>query len=202
MIRLHATAVVPDRPFTRIESTKADLRVMNRMIERLRRHVAGLPVAGRGVSRDDRISDPSDQGIHRIVVTDVARAGEPRDLVLVGFFGHARSDVDHGPIVDLESTLIEGMADAANPLVYYNVHWPGAGWGNLVLFTDMTAERGWGHDPRHAEAVARSPAHYHSIRLHIGILRAGLAGGTIELERTRYFDFSGPEAWTAVREMH
>ena len=88
--------------------------------------------------------DAGDQGTHRIVITDTRRARAPGDLVAVGFFGQARLDVDHRTIVDLESALIADMAAEATPLVYYNVHWPGVGWGNLVLFADEAAERGWG----------------------------------------------------------
>jgi len=206
VIKLDATTEVPSRPFTALRSTDDDLQVMEQMLDRLRRHIEELPRttddAERVTSRDDRFTDPSDRGIHRIVITDPGRVRERHDLIVVGFFGQARADVDHEPIVDLESALISDMAADANPLVYYNVHWPGVGWGNLVLFTDMDAKNGWGDDPRHAEAVERSPAHYHSIRLHVGDLPGGVVSRqAIELRRTRYFDFSGADPWTAVREI-
>ena len=203
MIRLDAETEVPDRPFAALASTVEDLAVMERMLTRLERH---LGFAGPGGCRREprrqlhgsrRPWDPSDR---RDRCGSRTRAGA---LVVVGFFGQARLDVDHGPIVDLESALIADMAAAVNPLVYYNVHWPGVGWGNLVLFTGEDDERTWGRDdPRHAEAVARSPAHYHSIRLHVGSLPGGIVGRQpIELRRTRYFDFSGPEPWRAVRDI-
>ncbi len=205
MIQLGPSTVIPDRPFTGLEWTAADLRILHRMLARLRRHlgdVTGEVDGASGRSRDDRFVDPADQGIHRIVLTDVPGAGRPGDMIVVGFFGQARMDVDHEPIVDLESALIGDMAAEENPLVYYNVHWPRIGWGNLVVFEDLDRERDWGHDPRHAEAVTRSPVHYHSIRLHVGSLRGGIVGGAdIELYRTRYLDFSGPTPWRAEREL-
>jgi hypothetical protein len=202
MIRLGPATEVGDRPFAALASTRDDLAVMERMLERLRRHIEAVAVGTAERSRDDHVVDADDAGIHRIVVTDVDQAREARDRVVVGFFGQARLDVDHRPIVELESALIADMAAAAEPLVYYNVHWPGVGWGNIVVFADADAERGWGRDPRHHEAVARSPAHYHSIRLHVGTVPGGILGRrAIELKRTRYLDFSGPEAWRAVREI-
>ncbi len=207
MITIGPTDAVPGRPFTDLRATAADLEILDRMLDSLRHHLEAVTGDETGLamgrSRDDRFVHPSDQGIHRIVLTDVARAGGPGDMIVVGFFGQARMDVDHQPIVDLESELIADMAADENPLVYYNVHWPGIGWGNLVVFADLGHERGWGHDPRHAEAVARSPRHYHSIRLHLGTLPGGIVGGgTIELRWTRYLDFTGPTPWRAEREIN
>jgi hypothetical protein len=201
VITLGPAEEIPDRPFSALDRGWADLEVMDRMLARLRRHVVEVSGEAAFGSRIDRFADPGDGGDHKIVLTDIAAARTGGDLVVVGFFGQARGDVDHRPIVDLEESLIADMAEAVNPLVYYNVHWAGAGWGNLVLFADQQAKAGWGHDPRHATAVARSPLHYHSIRLHNGTLPGGLPGGRrIELVRTRYFDFSGPIAWKAVRD--
>jgi hypothetical protein len=206
MIRLDAATEVADRPFAALASTREDLAVMERMLARLRQHIEALPELSAEQPaqrrRDDHYADPDAQGIHRIVITDTDRVREPGDLVLVGFFGQARLEVDHRPIVELESALIADMTGESSPLVYYNVHWPGVGWGNLVVFTDPATEHAWGHDPRHHEAVARSPSHYHSIRLQIGDLPGGIfGGGAIHLRRTRYLDFTGPEPWRAARDI-
>lgn len=205
MIRLDALTEVADRPFAALALTRDDLAVMERMLEQLRKHIETLPAVTTQPaqrSRDDQFTDSDGQGIHRIVITDTARVREPGDLVVVGFFSQARLEVDPRPIVELENALITDMPRESSPLVYYNVHWPGVGWGNLVVFTDLAAERAWGHDPRHHEAVGRSPAHDHSVRLHIGDLPGGIFGrGAIHLRRTRYFDFSGPEPWRADREI-
>jgi hypothetical protein len=202
MIRLDATTEVADRPFAALALTGVDLAVMKRMLARLRQHIEALPADSAQRSRDDHFADPDGQGIHWIVITDTDRVREPNDLVLVGFFGQARLEVDPRPIVELEYALAADMPGKSSPLVYYDVHWPGVGWGNLVVFTDAAAERAWGHDPRHHEAVGRAPAHYHSVRLHIGDLPGGIFGrGAIHLRRTRYLDFSGPEPWRAAREI-
>ena len=200
MMRLDAAIEVEGRPFASLASTRGDLAIMERMLERLRRHIESMPAEER--SRDDQFTDGDDEGVHRIVITDTARVREAGDPVVVGFFRQARLEVDPRPIIELESALIADMPGESSPLVYYNVHWPGVGWGNIVVFTDPEAERGWGQDPRHRDAVARSPAHYHSIRLHVGRLPGGVLGAeAFELQRTRYLDFSTAEPWRAVREI-
>jgi hypothetical protein len=198
MTRLGATEVVPGRPFTEVKKGTADLAIMERMLARLRRHVRETVVDG----RDTTFTDPDDGGVHRIVVPDRTAVEAARDLAVVGFFGQARMDVDHTPIVDLEGALIADMAPGSGPLVYHNVFWPGEGWGNLVLFRDRAAKDAWGDDPRHARAIARSPQHYHSIRLHNGVLPGGLLGdGHIRLTSTRYLDFSATPTWRAIRDL-
>jgi len=204
VITLSPSAVVPERPFTALEASAADLRVLDQMLVRLRRHVVEVVVPSGASSRDDRVTDPDGSQL-KFVMPDVAGALAPRDLIAVGFFGQARMAVDHAPIVDLEAALIADMGRGGEPglLVYQNLFWPGVGWGNLVLFDSWEAKDRWGRDdPRHIEAVRRSPAHYHSIRLHNGVVPGGLFGaGGVRLVRTRYLDYSGERPWRAVREL-
>ena len=54
-------------------------------------------------------------------------------------------------------------------------------------------------DVVHGEAVALTPRHYHSLRLHHAELADGVLG-ELELVRTRYLDFSCEPAWSSVRE--
>ncbi len=159
--------VVPDRPFAALDRTADDLATLGRMLSRLRRAVAEPRPDDR---RDDHVTDREDGGIHHIVLPSVEAARAAGTMATVGFFGQARLDVDHAPIIELEQALIADMAETHGIVAYHNVFWPGTGWGNLVVFRDHEARAGWGHDPRHADAVRRSPAHYHSIRLHVGTL--------------------------------
>lgn len=201
IVSLGPDDVVADRPFTARESSETDREALDRMLGRLRRHLADVVVPSTAPRRTDHVVD-SDGSQHAIVVADVARATSPQTLVLVGFFGQARSGVDHAPIIDLEQSLMAGMGTEPGLVVYYNVFWTGTGWGNLVLFDGWDAEGRWARgDPRHVEAVRRSPAHYHSIRLHHGLVEGGLPGDAmVRLVRTRYLDYRDGDTWRAVRE--
>ena len=210
MIELGAQERVPGRPFTAPAWTGKDGAVLDRMWDRLRAHARSdardaarrPPTSGSTTNdRSDKLVDP-DSSVHTIVLPDLARALRADDLFGVGFFGQARGGVDHTPIMALEAGLIADMWTVDGLVAYYNAFYPAAGWGNLVLFTDVAAERAWGDDPRHAEAVRRSASHYHSIRLHHARAIGGLLGsGPIEIIRTRYLDYRDDRPWRAIREV-
>jgi hypothetical protein len=198
-IELAPDVDLPDRPFTALARTADDLATLGRMLARQRRLVAEAE-ASADDRRDEHLTDAEDGGIHHIVLPSLAAARAAGDMATVGFFGQARLEVDHEPIVELEHALIASMTPADGVIAYHNVFWPGTGWGNLVVFRDQASRSGWGHDPRHGDAVGRSPRHYHSIRLHIGALPGGIAAdGAIELLRTRYLDMEEEPVWRAIR---
>ena len=201
MIELRADESVAGRPFAAPDWTARDGEILLRMWDRLRVHVRAVAAAG-GVSpnRLDRVTD-ADASVHTIVLPRLSTALGTTDLFGVGFFGQARHQVDHAPIMELEAALIADMPSTPGLVAYYNAFDPTAGWGNLVLFEDHAVERAWGGDPRHVEAVRRSPVHYHSIRLHHAKASGGLLGsGPIEITRTRYLDFADDPPWRALRE--
>lgn len=208
MIQLASDESVPDRPFTATAWTSTDEAVLDRMWDRLRAHArtceagpVARPAAKRTANdRTDRLHDP-DGSVHTIVFPDLRLALRSDDLFAVGFFGQARTGVDHTPIMELEAELIEDMWQNHGLVAYYNAFYPEAGWGNLVLFADAETERAWGDDRRHVDAVRRSPDHYHSIRLHHARASSGLLGtGPIRIARTRYLDYAADRPWRAVRE--
>ena len=209
MIELGSDDVVADRPFTATDWTRVDEAVLERMWHRLRAHVRRYSAGSIGASRQrtandrsDKVVDP-DASVHTIVLPDLRRALRSEDLFAVGFFGQARTGVDHTPIMALEAELIADMWRTDGLVAYYNAYYPEAGWGNLVLFDDMATEQSWGGDARHADAVRRSPDHYHSIRLHHARATGGLLGsGPIRIVRTRYLDYGGDRPWRAIRERH
>ncbi len=198
MIELAAFEPTPGRDFAHVDHGRRDLAVMNRMLVRLRRHIEQIGADRAGQSRRDLFTD--DEGEHRIVLPHPELLSITAELTTVGFFGQARSGIDHSPILRLEDALIDDMPSNAGLVVYYNVHWPDTGWGNLVLFVDDGAKDGWGHDQRHLDSIELSPRHYQSIRLHNGALPGGLPGAdVIHLVRTKYLDFDRP--WRAVRRL-
>jgi hypothetical protein len=200
LIELGPDERVAGRPFSAPDRTRKDGAVLRRMYARLRTHAA-TNVAAMGVGdRIDKITDP-DASVHTIVLPDLGLMRRAGDLFGVGFFGQARRRVDHTPIMELEAALIADMPASEGLVAYYNAFYQDDGWGNLVLFADVVAERAWGGDPRHVEAVRRSAAHYHSIRLHHALAKGGLFGsGPIEIVRTRYIDFGDDPPWRAIRE--
>jgi hypothetical protein len=195
--RLTPGAHVPDRPFAAVEHTRSDLAILREMrallARRLRDGTLPAPDAG-------PLEHP-DGTAHWLCVPDPAALAATRPVAAVGFFGQARSNVDHGPILEREHAIVARAAAFDGLLTYYNLRFGDGRYGNLVLFSSAPAKAHVTADLVHGEAVSRTPQHYHSLRLHHAELRDGVLGaGELELQRTRYLDFACEPAWSAVRE--
>jgi len=129
--------------------------------------------------------------LHRIAVPDWSALSRDRPAVGVGFFGQARPDVDHGPISLMEDEIVERAASLDGLLAYHNALLEPGRWANLVVFESVSAVGSLRSDVLHEAAVALTPVHYASLRLHRGLMADGALGAApFALERTLFFDFS------------
>lgn len=119
---------------------------------------------------------------------------------MVGFFGQARADVDHAVIGAFEQDIVGRAATFRGLLAYHNARLASGRWANLVVFRSHAGTAEVTSDPIHASAVARTPHHYRSLRLHRGAFAEGCLGGAAAVIReTLYLDFGETPAWRAVR---
>ncbi|HEY3613008.1 MAG TPA: hypothetical protein VGK92_04850 [Gaiellales bacterium] len=159
----------------------------------LRRVAAGGP-------REATLSFADDAGRHHVVVPDWRALADVRPAAMVGFFGQARDDVDHAAIIALEHDIVGRAAAFPGLLAYHNAQLESGRWGNLVVFRAAFGTAQVTVDPVHAEAVARTPVHYRSLRLHRGVLADGCLGEAPPLlHETLYLDFGEQPAWRALR---
>jgi hypothetical protein len=196
---LGAQERLPARPFTNPERTLADAKVMDRMLQRLRREARSWP--GRQTSVE--ILKYSRAGCrHWLVVPDVPALRGARDVTVVGFFGDQRPGMDHSAIYRLEADVVARLGRYApvGLLGYYDAEIAPALHGNLVLFATREVPPAWHSDRVHAAAVAITPRHYCVVRLHRGTIYGALTGaGRLVIQRTRYFDFGQQPAWQGLR---
>jgi hypothetical protein len=179
------------REFTDPDRSLDDLAA----VERLRASLAARVRSGLG---GGTWADAGES--HWLVMPVLRRVVETRPAFGVGFFGQAREDVDHAPILDLEQDVVARAARLPGTLAYYNVHFATGQWGNLVLFTTQEEAGRVRSDPRHLDALERVADHYRSVRLHRLVFPDGAVGETApELESTLLIDFSETPAWRAVR---
>jgi hypothetical protein len=181
---------VAGRPFADPARTRDDLATLARM------HAALL--AESRTARPRERWEGADGSTHWLVVPDWERLRAARPIAAVGFFGQARP-VDHAPIMTLEAAIVSRAGAFDGLLGYHNARLAEGGWGNLVLFDARESALHVRDDRTHREALALTPAHYRSLRLHAATLPEGIAG-PLALVRTRYFDFAGDPPWLAVRE--
>ena len=139
-------------------------------------------------------------GVHHLAVPDWEALAARRPDAVVGFFGQARAGVDHAPIIAIEKDIVARAAEVPGLLAYHNARLADDRWGNLVVFDSPSATGALAGDPQHAAAVARTPEHYDSLRLHRGALADGALGeAPITVGETLYLDFAETPAWRAVR---
>ena len=135
-----------------------------------------------------------------IRVPDRAALLTTPELTTIGFFGQPRDGVDHAPIHQLETAIVETLEEVPGLLSYYNLELPQRRFGNLVLCAAPDVPVRWRAHDVHRLAVALAPRQYHSARLHNGTVRSQLLGDAeLVVLRTRYYDFDSEPAWLAVR---
>jgi hypothetical protein len=190
--RLRADEIVAGRAFSDPVHSAGDCATLAVLRAALRRAGAGsqAPVL--------RFADET--GEHHVVVPDWAGLAAARRTAIVGFFGQARDDVDHARISALEHEIVARAAACPGRLAYHNARLASGQWGNLVVFGSQSATAGVTGDPVHAAAVARTPHHYRSLRLHRGSLAdGGLGSAQPALHETLYLDFGETPPWRALR---
>lgn len=191
-MRLQADQTVAGRGFSDPDHTARDAAALAGLRVALARAAAGPRAA------ELRFAD--DIGRHCVAVPDWSALETSRPVAIVGFFGQARDDVDHAAIVELESAIVTRAAAFPGLLAYHNAQLANGQWANLVVFASAADTAAVTADPVHADALARTPRHYASLRLHRGALADGCLGAAAaRIRETLYLDFAETPAWRAVR---
>ena len=196
-IRLGASEVPVGRAFAHPARTLDDFVSIGEMAATLRRIL------------DDRSTQSSPLTLeagdethpHRVIVCDAASLRKESTPSFVGFFGIKRPGLDHAPLTQVDDQLVTELPQHPGILSYSSIALPDGNWGNLiVLRTSADGER-WRDGERHAWAARElAPAHYSSVRLHVGQFGGGLLSGREPaLLRTRYWDYTASPAWRAER---
>lgn len=190
---------LPDRPFTDVEQTWADLAVMAGMLVRERALVRTWSPAVEGPG----IVEGTHEGARQLLAVPDGRALlAARDVTAVGFFGMLRDDVDHSELFAWERQIARTFPEHAplGFLSYFDTGLEHGRYGNLILFWTPEVPAAWHANPAHRRAVAGAPAHYEHIRLHKGRIPGPFTGdGELRLEQTTYLEFREGSTWRAVR---
>jgi hypothetical protein len=195
IITLGPKEVPPDRPFTDVRNTEADLATLDFIRAHLHALVHGLlPCVN-----DGQLQGRTPRGRYRIVLLNrTALLGEDL-LTVVGFCGQRRVYADPVPLMDVDRELVAELYHHPYMLAYCSHEQPDGDWINLVVMDASAQIERWRESVRHLYAARQlSPDYYASIRLHAGVLPSGLTSPTIQLSRTMYYDFSGGW-WQALR---
>jgi hypothetical protein len=191
-IALAADERIAGRAFSDPDHSGRDLATLTQLRGALKR-AASRPCAG-------MVRFADEVGVHHLVVPDWEALALVRPVALIGFFGQAREDIDHAPIVALEDDIVTRAAAFPGLLAYHNARLTSGQWGNLVAFASHADTASVTSDSVHHAAVASTPRHYTSLRLHRGVLADGPLGeAAASFEETLYLDFRESPAWRALR---
>ncbi|MGH8924277.1 MAG: hypothetical protein ACRDWA_06530 [Acidimicrobiia bacterium] len=198
---LAPTQTVSRRPFTSVQLYDRDQAILGYMLEDLRATLA------RGEPGRYDAYPPMEwevNGLHRrTIVSAPLRLNEPKDICVVGFFGERHLDRDITPLEQANAEIVLEFRNFHGILSYSSMELTDGNWANLVLHDLPDTRDQWRASEIHARAALQlAPVFYRTVRIHNGYLPGGIPGGrSIEIERTKYWDYGKSRVWHAVREL-
>lgn len=195
--------VVSGRPFTAVEMTNRDLGILHGILADVRGVVVEVEEGSRVLEPYQNLTWRVGGLVHRTLICDVERIRSHPGLCVVGFFGDKRPDTEAWALEEANTAIVAEFHKYPGILAYASVELPDKHWANLVLHDDPVDVQFWRTSEMHARAVeSLSPQHYYNVRIHNGRLTSGVFDRPrIEIARTKYYDYSGPEEWRAIREL-
>jgi hypothetical protein len=198
---LSPTQSVSKRPFTSVRLYDRDQAILGYMLEDLRDTLA------RGEPGRYHAYPPIEwevNGLHRrTIVSAPLRLNQPDDVFVVGFFGERHFDRDVAPLEQANAEIVLEFRNFHGILSYSSMELTDGNWANLVLHDLPDTREEWRASEIHAKAALQlAPVFYRTVRIHNGYLPGGLTGGqTIQIERTKYWDYGKSRVWHAVRDL-
>ncbi|MGD2101771.1 MAG: hypothetical protein PVG83_05990 [Acidimicrobiia bacterium] len=195
--------VISERPFTAVEMTARDKDVLHDILADLRGVAAEVEEGVRKLDPYQKLAWRVGGLTHRLLVCNFERLRFHPGLCVVGFFAERRTDVDMWPLEEANSEIVSEFVKYPGILSYSSVELPDGHWANMVLHDDPVDTSFWRESKLHAQAVeSLSPQHYFNVRIHNGNLTAGVFNRpSIDIHKTKYFDYTGPVEWRAERVM-
>ncbi len=198
---LNPTQSVSRRPFTSVRLYERDTAILGYMLEDLRATLArGEP--GRYNAYPPLEWDVN--GLHRrTIVSAPLLLNQLKGIHVVGFFGERHADRDLAPLEKANAEIVLEFRNFHGILSYSSMELTDGNWANLVLHDAPDTRENWRASQVHARAALDlAPAFYRTVRIHNGYLPGGIPGGrSIQIERTKYWDYGKTRVWHAVREL-
>ena len=102
----------------------------------------------------------------------------------------------------VDKMLVVELISTPGLLSYSSLELRDGSWCNLVLFNDNETKTHIKNSETHAYAAYQlSPRYYAWVRIHSGIMPAGLARNEMFLQKTRFYQFHGVHEKPATREL-
>jgi hypothetical protein len=137
---------------------------------------------------------------HRLSPAATQRA---RGCLCRRLLGERYLDRDITPLEQANAEIVLEFRNFHGILSYSSMELADGNWANLVLHDLPDTRDQWRASAIHAQAALQlAPVFYQTVRIHNGFLAGGIGGGgSIEIERTKYWDYRKSRVWHAVREL-
>lgn len=143
--------------------------------------------------------------IHRMAIYNPEELLLNNELAFVGFISGKLRPIRPSIGADLrivDKKLVAGLVGTPGLLSYSSLELHDGNWCNLVLLNDPEVKIRLKNTEIHRYAAYElAPSCYEWIRLHNGILPAGLAGDGMLLKKTRYYFYQGAGRRPTIREI-
>ena len=193
-----------------------DLLVLRYMAQRIHVHLLNLPT--NTLLPSIEYAEEHHNRIHRIVIYKQQEFLAKRNLMFVGFISGIQEQVTLATIQEIhrvDKLLVAELANNPGLLSYSSLELRKGCWYNLVLLSNFTAKTYFKNNSTHRYASHQLAGHYYMwIRLHNGVMPAGLSGGDggvgasptrtfngMILQSTKYYAFPGVGQKPMVREL-
>ncbi|HTI14914.1 MAG TPA: hypothetical protein VL461_10135 [Dictyobacter sp.] len=187
-IKCHALS---DLPLNSVHKGKQDLLVLEYMAQRLALTVQTLDAEEQSSPPYLYLLTERGNRTHRIVLYQPQQLLQEANLSFVGFVS-ARQ-------IGQDATIDQGLSNADQNMLAELVHVPGlmgyssleirqGCWHNLVFFAHTDTVRHLKQTESHQHAAYQlAPRAYTWIRIHVGLMTGGLAGGQMQLLRSKHY---------------
>lgn len=204
-VPLNEGEALVDLPLPVVRKGKLDLVILRYMARR-------VYIALRSCNQTTTTSQPllyyldeRRRRIHRMAIYNPEELLLNNELAFVGFISGKLRPIRPSIGADLrivDKKLVAGLVGTPGLLSYSSLELHDGNWCNLVLLNDPEVKIHLKNTEIHRYAAYElAPSCYEWIRLHNGILPAGLAGDGMLLKKTRYYLYQGAGRRPTIREI-
>ena len=200
-----------DRSLPIVMKRKLDLVILRYMAQKIHVMLHSLdqaPTINRGATTSQPFLyylDERHKRTHRIAIYNPQELLLNNGLPFVGFVSMRRKSLSPFVLDELrilDKRLVAELVNTPGLLSYSSLELHDGNWCNLVLFGNANAKIHVTNNDTHRYAAYEfSPRCYEWIRLHNGIMPAGLAGNEMLLQRTKYYMFQEVHQRPILREV-
>ncbi len=142
---------------------------------------------------------------HRVALYDPLQLLQSRSLAFVGFVSGRRADTNSAvdqELHDADGQMLAELARIPGLLAYSSMEVRPGHWYNLVVLQNLDIKTHFRHSNMHQYAAYDlAPCAYDWIRIHSGILPAGLAAAAMDVLKTKHYVYQHTDNTVSMCEV-